>query len=114
LGVGQQITQQTIENKEQHNTGMLFVLLVLLAVVAHSTSAWKEAKEIRLPLELRIVNEGLAHDDEHWFLSNQHFLFKTTVSPMEIVTANYHAIPSELGKRRYDHIGDIDVLDGEH
>jgi hypothetical protein len=79
---------------------------VLLAAFL-SSHAWREAREIRLPGELRIVNEGLAHDDSHWFLSNQHVLYKTTVAPMEIVTANYHAIPQELGQRRYNHIGDI-------
>eukprot|EP00599_Poterioochromonas_sp_BG-1_P003664 CAMPEP_0173148778 /NCGR_PEP_ID=MMETSP1105-20130129/9930_1 /TAXON_ID=2985 /ORGANISM="Ochromonas sp., Strain BG-1" /LENGTH=196 /DNA_ID=CAMNT_0014063513 /DNA_START=207 /DNA_END=797 /DNA_ORIENTATION=+ len=31
---------------------------------------------------------------------------------MTIVASNHHAIPEELGKQRYNHIGDIDVFEG--
>ena len=88
------------------------ILIAIACLFATTTYAWREAREIRLPGELRIVNEGLAHDDTNWFLSNQHVLYKTTIEPMEIVAANYHAIPQELSQRRYNHIGDIDVIDG--
>lgn len=91
--------------------------LILASVVpfllAHSAFAWTQVRDLRLPGELRIANEGLSHDDEYWYISNAHVLFKTTVSPIEIVLQNYHAIPEELGKRRYDHIGDIDVFEGK-
>ena len=72
----------------------------------------KVSKEIRLPLELRIVNEGLAHDDTHWFLTNKHILYKSTsvVNPIEIDVANNNAIPEDYRAQGYDHIGDIDVM----
>jgi len=70
---------------------------------------WKEANEIRIPIPLRIVNEGLTVDGNYWYLTNQHVLFKSTIFPMNITIANYDAIPPELRKRRFDHIGDIDI-----
>lgn len=89
-----------------------FVVILVFATLG-SLFAWtRTEKDIRLPGELRVVNEGLSHDDEYWYLSNQHFLYKTTINPMTIVTANHHAIPEELGKQRYNHIGDIDVFEG--
>jgi hypothetical protein len=36
---------------------------------------------------------GLTHDDQYWYMSNQHVLYKTTVDPITIVLANYRAIP---------------------
>lgn len=91
---------------------MYFYSLVQFIALLGSVVAWTETRQLRLPGELRIVNEGLSHDDQYWYLSNQHVLYKTTVDPMKIVTSNYHAIPEELSKRRYDHIGDIDVFEG--
>ena len=40
--------------------------------------------------------EGLTHDDEYWYMSNQHVLYKTTVDPITIVLANYRAIPVSI------------------
>jgi hypothetical protein len=98
-----------------HQTWIVFVLCYLVfSLVLSSAEAWtRTEKDIRLPGELRIVNEGLSHDHNFWYLSNQHILYKTTVYPMKIVTANHHAIPEELGKQRYNHIGDIDVFEGK-
>lgn len=92
----------------------LLALLVCAILYTSCCVAWEEVRELRIPGELRIVNEGLSHDDQYWYLSNQHVLYKTEQDPMKIVLANYHAIPSELGQRRYDHIGDIDVFEGKH
>lgn len=89
----------------------ILILVVCLGLIGR-VSAWSEARELRLPGELRVVNEGLSHDDQYWYLSNQHFLYKTTVEPMTIVMSNHDAIPDELKKRRFDHIGDIDVFEG--
>ncbi len=92
---------------------LLPILLLFLSLFVQSSRAWtRTEKEIRLPGELRVVNEGLSHDDEYWYLSNQHFLYKTRINPMTIVASNHHAIPEELGKQRYNHIGDIDVFEG--
>lgn len=77
-----------------------------------AVNAWEKVRDLRLPGELRIVNEGIAHDDAHWYFSNQHFLYQTTVNPIAIEQANHGAIPDELLKLTYNHIGDIDVLDG--
>lgn len=65
-----------------------------------------------MPSELRVANEGVAHDDEHWYFSNQHFLYQTTVNPITIRQSNHDAIPEDLRVEGYNHIGDIDVLDG--
>ena len=89
---------------------MLFLIVCFLCA---SVTAWEQVKrEIRLPGELRVVNEGITHDDKNWYMSNQHILYKTTVDPIEIVLANYHAIPDELIELKYNHIGDLDLLDG--
>lgn len=45
-------------------------------------------------------------------MSNQHFLYQTTIHPANITKVNYHAIIPELQQLSYNHIGDIDVLDG--
>lgn len=87
--------------------------IVIVAVLLTVTTAWEEVRELRLPGQLRIANEGLSHDDKYWYISNAHVLYKTEIDPMTIVQENYHAIPSELGKRRFDHIGDIDVFEGK-
>ena len=76
-------------------------------------SSWSKVhKDIRLPLELRIINEGLAHDESHWFLSNKHVLYKSTavVDPISIEISNNDAIPEDYRVEGYDHIGDIDVM----
>ena len=92
---------------------MLFTLFICFAcftlLVKSQEENWVKIKnDIRMPLELRVVNEGLAHDDSSWFMSNQHFLYKTSLNPMTIEVANHHAIPDELTALRYNHIGDID------
>lgn len=91
----------------------VIALCVIFAVLASANAAdtdqWTKIKnDIRMPLELRVVNEGLAHDDKSWFMSNQHFLYRTSLYPITIEVANHHAIPDELTKLRYNHIGDID------
>lgn len=92
---------------------ILFLIFVLSAITIASVKGtdieWIPVKnEIRMPLELRVVNEGLAHDDKSWFMTNQHFLYRTSLYPLNIEVANHHAIPEELVKLRYNHIGDID------
>ena len=72
-------------------------------------NGWSKIRDdIRMPLEARVVNEGLAHDDKNWFMSNQHFLYRTSLFPIKIELANHHAIPDDLTQLRYNHIGDID------
>ena len=51
-------------------------------------------------------------DDSHWIISNQHFLYRTTVQPLRIENVNHHAIPDSLTSRGYNHIGDIDCYEG--
>ena len=63
-----------------------------------------------MPTELRVVNEGIAHDDKHWYFTNQHFIYKTKQWPIEIELANYKAIGEELTHKSYNHIGDIDII----
>lgn len=65
-----------------------------------------------MPGELRFANEGLSHDDHYWYLTNKHFIYKSSASPMKVVQSNYKAIPVELTDMGYFHIGDIEVLDG--
>jgi hypothetical protein len=94
-------------------TVVFLAIFVIIVQFCHFSYGWtRTEKDIRMPKELRVANEGLAHDDTYWYLSNQHFLYKTTANPMNIVLDNHHAIPEELGKKRYDHIGDIDVHEG--
>jgi len=86
----------------------MWILLILFAVAV----AWTPSrKEERIPLELRIVNEGLAHDEvtKSWLFSNQHVLYKTSIDPIKVQVTNANAIPKSLRDLKYDHIGDIDV-----
>jgi hypothetical protein len=46
------------------------------------------------------------------YFSNQHILYKTSAFPIKVLQENYLAIPQELNKLRYNHIGDIDIADG--
>jgi len=89
---------------------MLFPLIVSLLL--GSASCWTKVRDERLPGELRVVNEGLAHDDTHWILSNKHFLYRATVGPITIEQKNYDAVPEDMRAIGCDHIGDIDVLNG--
>lgn len=88
------------------------VLLSVLAPVVVSAEWVRTDKDSRLPLELRLANEGLAHYGDKWYISNAHALYETTVDLLTITNKNYHAIPEGLAARSYNHIGDIDVLDG--
>ena len=47
-----------------------------------------------------------------FYHSNQHFLYKTDIEPLRVTMTNYEAIPQELRGEGYNHIGDIDILDG--
>lgn len=93
-------------------------ILVLLTFILSSSALstdngnWTQVKDIRLDLKLRIVNEGVAHVDNSWIFSNKGVLFKTTVDPVIIQVTNKQAISSELRTMSYDHIGDIDAIDG--
>ena len=74
----------------------------------------KVKKDIRMPLPLlRTLNEGIANDGQNWFFSQQHYLVKTTIDPLEIVLGpNLDATPKELKDQGYNHIGDIDHAEG--
>jgi hypothetical protein len=87
--------------------------LITLAVgfVDVCKSEWVEKRDSRMPGELRFVNEGIAHDDKYYYFSNQHFLYQTTID-VTITNTNHNAIPPELQALSYNHIGDIDVMDG--
>jgi len=89
----------------------MFVSLLFFSLLT-SVTCWTKVRDERLPGELRFVNEGLAHDDTHWILSNKHFLYKATVGPIQIVLANHDAVTPDMRATGCDHIGDIDVLDG--
>lgn len=65
-----------------------------------------------MPGELRFANEGLSHDDEFWYFTGKFFFYKVNKAPLQIVQETYHAIPDELKEQGYDHIGDVEVLDG--
>jgi len=73
---------------------------------------WTRARDERMPGELRVVNEGLSHDDEYWYMTNKHFIYKVNAKPLTITTSNHNAIPQELRDEGYDHIGDIEVDSG--
>lgn len=92
---------------------IIVLFLLGLAVLQVSVLAWTKVRDERMAgLEMRIVNEGIAHDDEYWFFSNQHLLYRTSAWPIVINLENLHAIPDDLRELSYDHIGDMDVLDG--
>ena len=93
---------------------LLSILLSILSVISFSSGSsssseeWKRGKNIEFPIELRIANEGVSHDDKYLYFSNQHLLYRTTINPIEIL-ATKEGIPVDLLKEEYNHIGDIDV-----
>lgn len=92
----------------------IFFVWVCSFTASHSQTWELVEREISLSGELRVVNEGLSHDDTHWYLSNQHVLYKSLAGndPLLIELQNPKAIPFELKEKRYDHIGDITVGGG--
>ena len=86
-------------------------LLVLLQGLA-AGNCWQKVRDERMPGELRFANEGLSHDDTYWYLTNKHFIYQVNQTPMTIAKSNHKAIPEELTQQGYDHIGDIEVMNG--
>ena len=88
---------------------LLVILLSILAVLSYSSEEiWTRGKNINFPTEMRIVNEGVSHDDKYLYFSNQHLLYRTTINPIEVLETK-EGIPLELLKEEYNHIGDFDV-----
>ena len=86
---------------------------MVLSAFITSNAEWMEVfREKRLPAELRVVNEGLTHDDTSWLLSNKHMLYRAHRYYLTIEASNHNAIPEELRDQGFNHIGDIDELDG--
>jgi len=113
--------------KKMPRRSLMRVLVLFLLMALSACEQWRSVyKDIRLPGQLRVVNEGIAHDtDGYWYFSNQHILYKTTNgfgnskkdgALMSIVLSNYEAIPAALNEgrafdERYNHIGDVDVFE---
>ena len=99
----------------------LLVALLLTLVGGEETQKWfpvADDKNIKLSTELRFASEGLAHDDEYWYLNSKKTMYKCVLEEvphkkieykLRIVSKNNHAIPDELKALGYNHIGDIDV-----
>ena len=58
-----------------------FSLMVAILVLPHPASSWTKVQDERLAVELRVANEGLAHDDDHWYITNKHFIYKVKLTP---------------------------------
>lgn len=91
---------------------LVAIITAIVTFLSTKATAWEKVRDLRMPKELRVVNEGVAHDDSHWYFSNQHFLYQTEIDPLNITMTNYGAIPADLMAMGYDHIGDIDIIDG--
>ena len=85
---------------------------VAAASAASSIEWYKVQHDKRLPAELRAVNEGVANDGESWLFSNKHMLYRAHKRYITIEAANHDAIPEDLRAEGFNHIGDIDYLDG--
>lgn len=64
-------------------------------------------------------NQGVSHDEENWFISQQDYLWKIHKSiPLSSATSTNHpliskvGIPSHLKALGYNHFGDIDYFKG--
>jgi hypothetical protein len=58
---------------------LALILLISLAQCVDNAHGWSLVREERMPsLKLRIVNEGIAHDDNYWYFSNQHLLYRVS------------------------------------
>lgn len=87
-----------------------YLLFVLYLLNINTIGSWKQLHDSRIIGELRIVNEGLSHDDKFWYFTNKHFIYKANKSPITVNQTNYNGIPKELRELGYDHIGDIEVF----
>ena len=62
----------------------LNIVLSMLRISNAAAATWEKVRDLRMPGELRVVNEGVAHDETHWYFSNQHFLYQTEIEPLNI------------------------------
>ena len=93
----------------------LILQLTLLYSVISGYELWKPRPKIA---SVHFINprfyQGLATDGERWFFSHRYFLYMTKLDDFQnILRANENAIPSELKREGYDHIGDIEVYKGK-
>jgi hypothetical protein len=63
---------------------LVTIFTAIVTFIMTKVSAWEKVRDLRMPKELRVVNEGVAHDDSHWYFSNQHFLYQTEIEPLNI------------------------------
>jgi hypothetical protein len=56
--------------------------------------------------------QGVARVPDGWIFSTNLALFRTTDDPAEVAARNDAAIPADWAAKGYDHIGDVDVVDG--
>jgi hypothetical protein len=86
---------------------MKFLVLIISLIIYYIKSqdvTWQKKKNIDFPGLMRVVNEGVSHDSTHFYFSNQHLLYKTTIDPIEEIITK-EGIPLDLLKLEYNHIG---------
>ena len=70
-------TPNYYSTNQKKKISLLTIIAVALALAP--SLAWTKVKDERMSgLNMRIVNEGIAHDDQYWFFSNQHLLYRVS------------------------------------
>ncbi len=89
----------------------LILQISLLYGIISGYELWKPKPGIA---SIHLINprfyQGLATDGERWFFSHRYSLYSTGLDDFQnILYASEDAIPPELKRGGYDHIGDIEV-----
>lgn len=92
----------------------LILQIVLLYSIMSRYELWKPKPRI---ISIHFISpkfyQGLATDGERWFFSHRYSLYSTKLEDFQsILYTNEDAIPTELKREGYDHIGDIEVYKG--
>lgn len=99
--------------------------LVILISLFVSTYVWSFSLKYvsqypdHSSVQWAIDNQGVTHDDNHWYISQRYYIWKIHKSlPLAKVVNTRHpkvrkiGIPNHLRKRHYNHFGDITYYEG--
>ncbi|RLE62038.1 MAG: hypothetical protein DRJ38_10345 [Thermoprotei archaeon] len=93
----------------------LVLQLSLLYSIASGYELWKPKPKI---VSIDFINpkfyQGLATDGKRWIFSHRYSLYVTKIDDYKsLLRENEDAIPSELKREGYDHLGDIEIYEGK-
>eukprot|EP00698_Gefionella_okellyi_P024427 TRINITY_DN8604_c0_g2_i3.p1 TRINITY_DN8604_c0_g2~~TRINITY_DN8604_c0_g2_i3.p1 ORF type:complete len:245 (-),score=29.00 TRINITY_DN8604_c0_g2_i3:108-842(-) len=90
---------------------IVYMCALAFLIVGCNSESWKLAKQQDFPIDLFLVNQGIAHDPTSFYFSGTVYLMKTSLTlDWKNWTENDMPITNELQDAGYWHLGDIDVF----